>query len=139
MAWRKLTEADLAATLSQGEVDAFRRDGAPDGSDPVRTLLERTTAKVRVYLASNPAIKLGAGSLLPEGVISSACDLMAWDILKRMDIVPNEARRAARDAAEKMLDDIAAGRLKAESADGDENETATAPISAPENPVRLLD
>ena len=39
--WIEPTEADLAANLSQGEIDAFRRDGALDGTDPVAPLLGR--------------------------------------------------------------------------------------------------
>ena len=138
--WRQITEADLAATLSQGEIDAFRRDGATDGSDPVASLLARTAGKVRVYISSNASVKMGAYPTIPEGLVSPACDLAAWDVLKRIDVVPNEARKAARDAAEKMLEDIARGLLKPESAvDDDGNETATTPAFAPATPERMLD
>ena len=44
--WIEPTESDLAASLSQGEIDAFRQDASLDGSDPVARLLARTVAMV---------------------------------------------------------------------------------------------
>ena len=45
--WRTVSETDLAATLSQAEIDAYRASGPIDGSDRVGALLERTVATVR--------------------------------------------------------------------------------------------
>ena len=49
MGWRAVDENDLAATLSQREIDAFRRSGGVDGSDPMVRLLSRTVAFVRGF------------------------------------------------------------------------------------------
>ena len=35
--WRTVNEADLAATISQAEVDAYRANGPNDGSAPSPT------------------------------------------------------------------------------------------------------
>ena len=45
--WRTVDETDLAATLSQGEVDAFRADGPTDGSDPVARRSEEHTSELQ--------------------------------------------------------------------------------------------
>jgi hypothetical protein len=132
--WRQVDEKDLAATLSQGEIDAFRRDGALDGSDPVAWLLQRTVAAVRGWISCNGSVRMGPAGTLPAALVSPAMDYAAYDVLKRIDVVPNEARAEARRRAEELFEKIARSELGCESysEDGKIDETkrpATSPMA----------
>lgn len=126
--WRTVDENDLAATLSQGEIDAFRQDASLDGSDPVARLLSRTVAMVRGYIATNGKVRrMGRSGTLPESLISPAMDYAAADVLKRIDVQLNEDRRKARERAEDLFKDVAAGKYTPESDDADDTASTDGP------------
>ena len=126
--WRTVDEADLAATLSQGEIDAFRRDASPDGSDPVARLLSRTVAMVRGYIATNGKVRrMGRSGTLPESLISPAMDYAAADVLKRLAVPLNDDRRKARERAEDLFERVAAGKYTPESDDADDTAATDGP------------
>ena len=126
--WSTVDENDLAATLSQGEIDAFRQDASLDGSDPVARLLSRTVAMVRGYIATNGKVRrMGPSGTLPESLISPAMDYAAADVLKRMNIPLNEDRRKARERAEELFKEVAAGRFTPESDGADDAESTDGP------------
>lgn len=128
MNWRTVDENDLAATLSQGEIDAFRRDASLDGSDPVARLLARTVAKVRGYIATNGKVRrMGPSGTLPESLISPAMDYAAADVLKRINVPLNDDRRKARERAEDLFKDVAAGKYTPESDDADDTASTDGP------------
>lgn len=123
--WRAVDENDLAATISQGEIDAFRQDASLDGSDPVARLLTRTVAMVRGYIATNGKVRrMGPSGTLPESLISPAMDYAASDVLKRINVPINDDRRKARERAEDLFKDVAAGRYTPES-DGADDAAST--------------
>lgn len=123
--WRTADENDLAATLSQNEVDAYRRSASLDGSDPVARLLSRTAALVRGYIATNGKVaRMGPSGTLPESLISPAMDYAAYDVLKRLPVPVNEDRRRARERAEDLFRDVAQGKYTPES-DGAEDAAPT--------------
>ena len=114
--WRTVDENDLAATLSQQEVDAYRRSASLDGSDPVARLLSRTAALVRGYIATNGKVaRMGPSGTLPESLVSPAMDYAAFDVLKRVNVPVNEDRRRAREDALKLFRDVASGAFTPES------------------------
>ena len=126
--WRTVDENDLAATLSQGEIDAFRQDASLDGSDPVARLLSRTVAMVRGYIATNGKVRrMGRSGTLPESLISPAMDYAAADVLKRLAVPLNDDRRKARERAEDLFKDIAAGKYTPESDDADDTASTDGP------------
>ena len=115
MAWRKATEADIIATLSREEVEAYRTSSDFE-DDPIARLLDRTASFVRGYLATNGNIRMSPDDHeIPEATISPAMDYLAVDILKRLDINPSDARRDARREAVTYFDKIATGKLTVES------------------------
>lgn len=123
--WRTVDENDLAATLSQQEVDAYRRSASLDGSDPVARLLSRTAALVRGYVATNGKVaRMGPSGTLPESLISPAMDYAAYDVLKRVNVPVNEDRRRARERAEDLFRDVAQGKYTPE-ADGADDAAST--------------
>ena len=79
--WRTVSETDLAATIAQGEIDAFRASGPVDGSDRVAALLDRTVATVRGWISCNGSVRLGPLGTLPLSLISPAMDYAAFDLL----------------------------------------------------------
>ena len=123
--WRTVDENDLAATLSQQEVDAYRRSASLDGSDPVARLLSRTAALVRGYIATNGKVaRMGPSGTLPESLISPVMDYAAFDVLKRVNVPVNEDRRRARERAEDLFRDVAQGKYTPE-ADGADDAAST--------------
>ena len=126
--WRAVDENDLAATISQGEIDAFRQDASLDGSDPVARLLSRTVAMVRGYIATNGKVRrMGRSGTLPESLISPAMDYAAADVLKRLAVPHNDDRRKARERAEDLFKDVAAGKYTPESDDADDTASTDGP------------
>ena len=123
--WRKPDENDLAATISQREIDAYRRSASLDGSDPVARLLSRTVALVRGYVATNGKVaRMGPSGTLPESLVSPAMDYAAFDVLKRVNVPVNEDRRRARERAEDLFRDVAQGKYTPE-ADGADDAAST--------------
>ena len=128
MGWRTVDETDLAATISQDEIDAYRASGPVDGSDLVARLLARTVAMVRGYIATNGKVtRMGPSGTLPESLVSPAMDYAAADILKRQDVELNEDRRKARERAEDLFKDVAAGKYTPESDDADDAASTDGP------------
>lgn len=126
--WRTVDENDLAATISQGEIDAFRKDAPPNGSDPVARLLTRTAQMVRGYIATNGKVRrMGPSGTLPESLISPAMDYAAADVLKRLAVPLNDDRRKARERAENLFERVAAGKFTPESDDADDTASTDGP------------
>ena len=120
--WRKMTADDVAATTSQAEIDAYQRSGGPN-TDLLATLIERTTAYVRLAVRSNGRVRMSPDpATLPVSLISPACDYMAFDILKRVSRETTEDRRRARDQAIALFDRISKGEVTPEGWDEPETQ-----------------
>jgi len=142
--WREVDETDLAATISQREIDAFREDGPLDGSDPVARLLASTADTVRGYIGCNGAVRMGPAGTIPRGLIIPAMDYAAAKVLNRIRVPLDDDRRTALERAENLFEKIAAGDITPESytEDGetdDDSRPASRPGFAPAHPERLLD
>lgn len=142
--WRKVDESDLAASISQDEIDAFRPAGPLDGSDPVARLLESTIETVRGYLSCNGALKMGPAQTIPRGLVIPAMDYAAAKVLNRIGVPLSEDRRKALEKAETLFEKISQGAITPESysedgAGDDSARPASAPAFADATPERLLD
>jgi len=114
--WRSITLDDIAATVSQAELETYRRSEPDSGKDPIVILLNGTAALVRAYCRSNSSIVLSPrANEIPDSLITLACDYAAFDILKRHPTKMTDARRTARKDAIDQLKSIAAGELTPES------------------------
>lgn len=113
MAWRTLTLEDLAARLSQHEIDEYRLSaGFVEGKtpDPALALLEQTADRVRGYCRQNVAIRLSPTEHeIPYDLIAPALDICMFDVLKRMPMDVKDPRRLAYERALDLLDKVAAG------------------------------
>lgn len=117
MAWRKPEVRDLTAKLNQKEMQAFKTH--PDfGSmaDPVIDILEQAAEMVRGYCRTNKQIRMSpeVGSI-PEGLISATMDYAVYDVLKRVNIQINDARKSAWEKALELFDKVAKGDYIPES------------------------
>ncbi|MCR5838041.1 MAG: hypothetical protein K6G94_00210 [Kiritimatiellae bacterium] len=142
--WRTVDETDLAATLSQGEIDAFRADGPTDGSDAVARLLQSTVDTVRGYISCNGAVRMGPSGTIPRGLVIPAMDYAMGKVLNRIGVPLTEDRRKALERATDLFEKISRGEITPESyaEDGqldDDARPASAPAFAPATPERLLD
>lgn len=118
--WREITEADVVSTLSRKEVDAYQKS-TDEGTVPIEELCRRTAQMVRSYIRAGARVNVSAdGETIPEGLISPACDYLAFDILKRMPVPVGEDRRRAREQAIALFDELAAGKVVPESVDAAE-------------------
>ena len=113
--WRTVDETDLAATLSLGEVDAFRADGPTDGSDPVARLLQSTVDAVRGYISCNGAVRMGPSGTIPRGLVIPAMDYAMGKVLNRIGVPLTEDRRKALEAATALFEKISQGAITPES------------------------
>lgn len=142
--WRTVDETDLAASVSQGEIDAFRADGPVDGSDAVARLLVSTVDTVRGYLGCNGAVRMGPSGTIPRGLVIPAMDYAMGKVLNRIGVPLTEDRRKALERAEALFEKISRGEITPEgyAEDGeldDDSRPASAPAFAPAHPERLLD
>ena len=113
--WRKTTYDDLAATLSDMELQSYRTSFAGEG-DPIELLLNRTAARFRASIRTGGLSRLSrVPYAIPESVISPAMDYAAFDVLKRLDVPINEDRRRARTDAEDLLKRLEDAKFEVES------------------------
>lgn len=114
MHWRKVTESDLTSSLSQSEVEAFRRS-ADFEHDPVEKQLAGVVAKVRGYIRASRTVALDPDeTTIPESLVSDAMDFLRYEILTRLDIVVNESRTKAYERALETFKEVANGTFKVE-------------------------
>jgi hypothetical protein len=133
MAWRAITETDLLQRISGDELEALRASALDDDqTDPVAEHISQTTELVRGYIAACSRNELGADGTIPERLIRAACDLLVVDVSSRsagLLIDLNDTRKAARDAAIRLLEQVAACRFAIEQPDdaGDDSPETPAP------------
>ena len=114
MAWRKITEADLAAALKDSEISSFRKSG-DFGHDPVDQLLASVTARVRGYIRASRTVALDPDeTTIPESLVSDAIACVRYDILTRFDKPVNESRSKAYEQALETFKAVAAGTFAVE-------------------------
>ncbi len=115
MGWRKVTETDLTSALSRAEVEAYRA-GSDIDSDPVEASIADVVAQVRGYIRTGGAAVLDPDeSTLPASLVRPAMNYLRYEILTRMDIVPNDARKAAWEKAQELFEQIRKGEYVPES------------------------
>lgn len=138
--WREVTEDDLVASISQVEVDTFRRSAA---NDPVEPQLRATVAFVRGIIRSAHGAKKMCPDerTLPEDLIMPAMDYLRFSIMLRMNQPANESRTKAYENAIALWRDIRTGQYLPEPYGEDTagGEVAATPLAAPTCPPHLLD
>ena len=113
--WRIATSDDLAATLSDQEIEAYRTSFTGE-AEPIELLLNRTAAMFRAAIRTGGRARMSRiPYAIPESVISKAMDYAAFDVLKRLDIAINDDRRKAREEAEDLLKRLERGEFEVES------------------------
>lgn len=143
--WIVPTETDLAGTLSQREIDAFRASPAASmDADPVQTLINQRAGQVRAACRSNGRVKMDAATAfsIPRSCLWILCALVAFDVLKRLPVPVGEDRRTAYRDALDGLQKIADGAITPEGADDEDDTSSASPLPAsaePHTPPRLLD
>ncbi len=141
--WRKLTPANLASTLNQRELEAYRKAQSDEGNDPVEEILANTAQLVRGYCRAAGA-KLPPDALaVPGSLVGAALDYAAFDVCKRFKAQVTEDRRKARTDAAALFELVRKGDFPTDPVD-DETEDgsashATTPATASPNSKRLLD
>ena len=125
--WREPKFRDLVAKLTQTEVDKFKASNEfKSNADPAADILELTAESVRGFCRSNKQLKMcPKPHTIPEGLMTFAMDFAVYDLLKRINIVPNEARTKAWESAKELFKDVATGAFIPESweEDGKEDDT----------------
>lgn len=112
--WRTVDENDLAANVSQREIEAYRQSSPGDGSDPVARLLVSTADYVRGCIAAGGAVRMGPAGTIPNGLVIPAMDYAMGKVLVRINVPLNEDRREALRKAQELFEKIAKGEIEAE-------------------------
>ena len=150
--WKKPTNEDLVATLSQVEVDEF--NNSPEFAtqeNPSERIIADTAEMVRGYirkLENKGAIRIHPDDgYIPTGLMNVAMDIASFKMLKRFNIEPTEARKRAYEDAMQVLRDVGNELMIPESyvdedATESENEESVAgivPFTAMEFNPHILD
>ena len=134
MSWTTLQPDDIRARLSETERLALARATGDLGDAIPADLLGQTASLVRGYIAAHRGNALAAEALaIPPSLKSAALDLavVAYSIRAAGTLLdPKGARAAARDAAIRLLQDVAAGRFAVEPT-GDAADEPAAPHPGP--------
>lgn len=112
--WRVPDEKDLAAHISQTEIDSYSQSPEfKDLEDPVGRLIRQVAELVRGYLRRNLYIKLDPTvASLPEGMITVAMDIVVYKMLKRFPMDANDPRVRSYQDAMALLKEIAEDRTQ---------------------------
>ena len=114
MAWTTLTEAALLAVVNDAELTQARQTAQQPGqADPVETVLSQVTALVRGYVRRRYDLE---ASGIPPSLEAPALDIVAYRIASRISSKLAEGRKAAHDAAIRLLEAIAEGKFGVEDA-----------------------
>jgi hypothetical protein len=135
MAWISLNKDQLKTRLAKEELDQIITVGGQgwDGQDIVADLLAQITNHIRGKVASHsPNIqKLG-----PDGTIPQECEFTAYTIVRQSLIgslplseLATELRKDELRQAHTFLDQIADGKVRIESANGELTESSSPSVS----------
>ena len=114
MAWRKPTEEDLTSRLSQNEITAFSRSSS-FGTDAVEGVLAQAAGFARDAIRSGGRCSISpTEGEIPGGLFRHVLAIATLDLLTRMNVLPNDARRDAAREAESYLRDVASGKVGVE-------------------------
>ncbi len=117
MSWRIVTRDDFKASLSEQEIRVFGQNEDADDTT-IEQLIANTVASVRGYIRAGRRARLSPTAVcLPDMLIGPAMDVAVYNLLKRFNRVPNEARRAGYDNALALFKEIAAGKITPEDYD----------------------
>jgi len=134
VAWRTLTEDDLSARLSDGEISAYRADAAWNVNPPEKLLADAADFARGFILANRAAVMCKTEHSVPSMLVGPCVDIAVFDLLKRIGVGISEERTSAWRNANTLLEKIAEGKITPEP--GAESPAASAnlagSISVPE-------
>lgn len=118
MSWRVLTIEDVAASLNQDEIDAYRQ--LPDfatRADPVGDLLMEIATYVRGFCRASGVVKIDPENqyTVPLSLVKPAIDIVVYKILARMPMEVLDSRKSAWQSAEDLLKQVAEKKFVPES------------------------
>ena len=114
MAWKKPTEQDLTSRLSQKEITAYSRS-SEFGTDTVESVLSQATGFAREAIQSGGRCSLSPNDgEIPGGLFRHVLAIAIVDLLNRINVVPNDARRDAAKEAESYFRDVSSGKIGVE-------------------------
>ena len=114
MAWRKPTEEDLTSRLSQEEIIAYSSSSDFEHA-PVEAVLSQATGFARDAIRSGGRCSISpTEGEIPGGLFRHVLAIATLDLLTRMNVLPNDARRDAAREAESYLRDVASGKVGVE-------------------------
>lgn len=127
MSWITLTAEDLKSRLSQAELTALARASGDYDESGMEAVLAQVTGLVRGYVAADARNRLDAAGTIPLALKSAALDLACVDYSARAGGFmsdPKDLRKNAREAAVRLLQDVAAGKFRVDQPDADVDDQA---------------
>lgn len=109
--WRKVTREDFTATLSEKEIRVFGQNENYDETT-IDKQIANTVSAVRGFVRSGRKCRMPDDeTLLPDMLVAPAMDFAAFNLLKRFNRNPNEARTKAYERAQALFEKVAAGAI----------------------------
>lgn len=118
MAWKTLSEEQVRTRLSGPELAALRTAALAAGQeDPLPEVIAQVTGEVRGYVAACSANRLGPAGTIPPQLESAALALIRYRLAGRLPVrtLMTDDRRTEREAAERLLRDVAACKFAVEA------------------------
>lgn len=120
MSWQTLQPDQLKRRFAASELAALQRAKADLDDAAIVATLQDVTGVVRGYVAANRANRLDVDGTIPATLVSAALDIALVDYSTTVAGVlldPKGNRKAAKEAAQKLLQDVAAGRFAVDQPD----------------------
>lgn len=120
MSWQTLHPDQLKRRFATAELAALQRAKIDLDDASIVATLQDVTGTVRGYVAANRVNRLDLEGTIPATLVSAALDIAMVDYsvsVAGVLIDPKGNRKAAKEAAVKLLQDVAAGRFAIDQPD----------------------
>ncbi len=128
MSWLAVTEDDLLTVMNSPELEAIRAAALAVGQDdPVAPTIAQAVDMVRGYVAGYRANILGAAGTIPQKLLPTTIDIVAYRLPSRVGLEPSESRRSLYNDALALLARVSVGTFAIEEPTTEDTETQAAP------------
>lgn len=117
MAWITLSETDVQTRLTGPELTALKTAALAAGqSNPLPEIITKVIQEVRARVAACQLNRLGSGATIPEELSEACLAMIRYRFITRLPVASllTEARRDEYRDALRLLEDVAACRLRVE-------------------------
>jgi len=141
MAWITITENDVETRFAGAELSALKTAALADGqTNPLTEVIEHVVNEIRGHVAACERNTLGAGSTIPDKLLSSALAMIRFHLASRLPRFPfDDTRKLAYTNAESLMRRVADCKFAIEEPDTEDTETVPSPSPSITAKTRYFD